>query len=268
MCRLLGYLGPPILLEKLILEPDHALMVQSYQPRELEVALLNADGFGLGWHHTDVERSDGQPYIYRNILPIWNDTNLPELCRYVQAASLLAYIRSATPGQSIDVSNCQPFRFQNLLGVHNGFIENFRQTLYRPLRDRICDTAYQNIQGTTDSGHIFGLLIHQLETQPGIDLAEAVDQTVSIVSSMAQAHGTRAMIALMVSTDTRIVAALHDTQGNPPSFYWLHNDSSYPDSVVFASEALNQASWQPFPANHLISVTADLSSEHYVLSLS
>lgn len=268
MCRLLGYLGSPIPLEKLIIEPDHALVVQSYKPKALEGALLNADGFGLGWYDTAAARKNEQPYTYRNVLPIWNDVNLPELCRYVQAASMLAYIRSATPGQPVDFNNCQPFRFQNLLGVHNGFIDNFRQTLYRPLRDRICDTAYQNIQGTTDSEHIFGLLIHQLETQPGIDLAEAVDQTVSIISNMAQAQGTRAMIALMISTGTRIVAALHDTQGNPPSFYWLGNDSSYPDSVVLASEPLNQASWQPFPKDHLISVTSDLTLEQHALSLS
>lgn len=49
MCRLLAYLGKPILLEELILKPEHSLLVQSYQPKELEVALLNADGFGIGW---------------------------------------------------------------------------------------------------------------------------------------------------------------------------------------------------------------------------
>ena len=53
MCRLLAYLGEPIPLEELIFKPEHSLVVQSYQPKELEFALLNADGFGLGWHHPD-----------------------------------------------------------------------------------------------------------------------------------------------------------------------------------------------------------------------
>ena len=45
MCRLLAYLGEPIPLEELIFKPEHSLVVQSYQPKELEFALLNADGF-------------------------------------------------------------------------------------------------------------------------------------------------------------------------------------------------------------------------------
>jgi len=240
-------------------------MVQSYQPRELETALLNADGFGMGWYGADESQV---PYIYRNILPMWNDTNLPELCRFIQSRSLLAYIRSATPGQPVDFNNCQPFRWQNLLLIHNGFIENFRETLYRPLRKRLCDTAYKSIQGMTDSEHICALLVHQLETQPGIDLAEAVDQTVAIIRHMALAQETRAMMALIVSTGTRMVAALHDTQDKAPSFYSLENDLSYPNSFILASEPLNKSAWNPFPKNTLISVTSDLVAQQYALSLS
>jgi len=56
---------------------------------------------------------------------------------------VLGYVRSATSGQVVDLSNCQPFEYQRLLCVHNGRIENFRQTLHRPLRDRLGDVAYQ-----------------------------------------------------------------------------------------------------------------------------
>ncbi|MEL6327833.1 MAG: ergothioneine biosynthesis protein EgtC [Cyanobacteria bacterium J06626_23] len=269
MCRLLAYLGEAVPVEKLLLQPDHSLMVQSYKPQELEGALLNADGFGVGWYGQSAAKTDEPPYRYRNILPIWNDPNLEDLSRYVQTRSLMAYIRSATPGQPVDLNNCQPFRFGNLLFVHNGLIENFRETLYRPIRDRICDTAYKSIHGTTDSEHIFALLIHQLETQPGIDLAEAVDQTLAIVNQMAQEHSTRAMVALIVGTGQRLVAALLDTANTPPSFYWLLNDSSYPNSMLLASEPLNQATWTPFPPDHLISVTSDnLAPVDYALSFS
>lgn len=48
MCRLLGYLGEPILLESILTQPKHSLIVQSYQPQEMQESLLNADGFGLG----------------------------------------------------------------------------------------------------------------------------------------------------------------------------------------------------------------------------
>ena len=35
MCRLLAYLGPAIALDRLISEPAHSLVVQSYAPREM-----------------------------------------------------------------------------------------------------------------------------------------------------------------------------------------------------------------------------------------
>lgn len=282
MCRLLGYLGSPITLKQLLLDPTHSLVAQSYQPRELKVALLNADGFGAGWYglqgglQGDARPPNQGPYVYRNILPIWNDPNLPDLCRYVQTPAALAYIRSATPGQPVAVSNCQPFRFQNLLFVHNGFIDNFRQTLYRPIRDQLCDTAYQHIHGTTDSEHIFALLVHQIVTQPDIDLVSAVTATVQTISHLAKAHHTRAMMALIVSDGRRMVAALHDTTGQPPSFYWLSPEAAdsgaadvpYSNSVVFASEPLDPAPWQSFPANHLISVAPDLTLTPHALSVS
>jgi glutamine amidotransferase len=47
MCRLLGYIGEPIILEDILLKPAHSLLVQSYQPRELREALLNADGLPI-----------------------------------------------------------------------------------------------------------------------------------------------------------------------------------------------------------------------------
>ena len=48
MCRLLGYLGEPILLDAILYKPEHSLIVQSYDPREMTSGLLNADGFGIG----------------------------------------------------------------------------------------------------------------------------------------------------------------------------------------------------------------------------
>ena len=83
MCRLLGYLGPSISLDCLLNKPEHSLIVQSYQPREMTAGLLNADGFGIGWYHP---QRDTTPFTYKNILPIWNDPNLSSLNRYLSSA--------------------------------------------------------------------------------------------------------------------------------------------------------------------------------------
>ncbi len=64
MCRLLGYLGQKILLESIVTQPEHSLIVQSYKPREMQEALLNADGFGVGWYHTQKQTL---PFTYKNI---------------------------------------------------------------------------------------------------------------------------------------------------------------------------------------------------------
>ncbi|MEO0457300.1 MAG: ergothioneine biosynthesis protein EgtC [Cyanobacteria bacterium P01_A01_bin.114] len=248
MCRILAYLGSPISLDQLLLKPDHSLLVQSYAPKELEVALLNADGFGLGWY-----RPDEAPFVYRNILPMWNDGNLANLCRYVRSHSFVSNVRSATPGLPLDFSNCQPFQHDNLLFIHNGWIERFRQTLYRPVRDLIGDTAYQNIYGLTDSEHIFALLTHQLEAQPGLDLADGLAQTLDILTTLANKDGIRVSGSIVVSTGDRLVAARFDNQAKAPTLYRLENHPNYPGAVILASEPLFEADWIPFPQSSILS---------------
>ncbi|MEM9908211.1 MAG: ergothioneine biosynthesis protein EgtC, partial [Cyanobacteria bacterium P01_D01_bin.44] len=249
MCRILAYLGSPIPLDQLLLKPDHSLLVQSYAPKELEVALLNADGFGLGWY-----RAGELPFVYRNILPMWNDGNLANLGRYVRSHSFVSNVRSATPGLPLDFSNCQPFQHGNLLFIHNGYIERFRQTLYRPVRDLIGDTAYQNIYGLTDSEHIFALLTHQLEEQPGLDLADGLTQTIDILKTLADKDGVRVSGTIVVSTGDRLVAARFDNQAKAPTLYWLEKHPDYPGGFILASEPLFEADWTPFPQSHILSV--------------
>lgn len=251
MCRLLAYLGPTVQLERLITEPEHSLVVQSYQPRELEVALLNADGFGLGWY-----RPQGQepPFVYRNIQPIWNDANLSDLCRYAESDCVLAYIRSATPGLAVDLHNCQPFSDRYLSFIHNGFIENFRQTLYRPLRERLCDRAYQSIHGLTDSEHIFALILHELEVNPDVSLERALENVLLLLIELAQPHRVRIAANIILSDGHQLVVSRFDTAGAAPSLYWLRHDSRLPGSVLFASEPLFHASWEACPQATIMSI--------------
>ncbi|MEM7063290.1 MAG: ergothioneine biosynthesis protein EgtC [Cyanobacteria bacterium P01_B01_bin.77] len=251
MCRLLAYLGEPIPLEDLIVKPDHSLIVQSYQPKELEFALLNADGFGVGWHHPDDETAE--PFVYRNVLPIWNDPNLLHLCRYIRAKSFVSNIRSATPGLPLDFSNCQPFRHGQLLFVHNGYIDKFRQTLYRPMRDLIGDVAYQNIYGLTDSEHIFALITHLLELDPRLDLLGAMEQAIAMIQSLANQYGVRVSGVIILSDGHRLIAGRFDNQDKAPSFYLLRQ----PKSIILASEPLFEGDWEPLAQDYSVTVAAN-----------
>jgi glutamine amidotransferase len=250
MCRLLAYLGAPIPLEDLIFKPEHSLVVQSYQPKELQIALLNADGFGVGWHHPD--EITAEPFVYRNVLPIWNDANLPHLCRYIRTRSFVANIRSATPGLPLDFSNCQPFRHGQLLFVHNGWIDKFRQTLYRPMRDLIGDVAYQNIYGLTDSEHIFALITHLLDLEPQLDLLGALEQALEMIQALANKHDVRVSGVIVISDGQQLVAARFDNQAQAPSFYLLRQ----PEGVILASEPLFDGDWESIAQGHSLTVAA------------
>ncbi len=252
MCRLLGYLGQPVLLDRLISQSDHSLIVQSYQPKEMTAGLLNADGFGVGWYHT---ARATEPFTYRSTLPIWNDVNLQSLSRYVESGCVLANVRSATAGLATDLSNCQPFQFASIQGVHNGFIQNFRQTLYRPLRDRLSDRAYQLIQGLTDSEHIFATAIDELETSA--TLTEALHRTLKVLIELGEKHQTPFSANLILSDGSQLVASRY-AQGVPtPTLYYLQDDSGFPQAVLVASEPTVAGNWKALPDRSLLTVHHD-----------
>lgn len=46
MCRLVGYVGPAIALERIVTRPSHSLLRQSQQAHEAKLA-VNGDGFGM-----------------------------------------------------------------------------------------------------------------------------------------------------------------------------------------------------------------------------
>jgi ergothioneine biosynthesis protein EgtC len=267
MCRLLAYVGPALPLEQVLLKPEHSLFVQSYQPREMTSGLLNADGFGVGWYGTKGET----PYIYRQTQPIWSDGNLADLGRYVQSGCILANVRSATVGQPVQLSNCQPFRFGQMLFVHNGFIENFAASLYRPLRDQLSDASYQLIQGSTDSEHMFALLCEQLIAQPGLSLAEALTQTLKIITELAKTAGVRVGVNLIISDGQQLVACRYAYPNQPPSLYWRGLDSAHPDfpaNVLVVSEPIMpDPGWQSCPENTLLVVGSDLTVHVFPLTL-
>lgn len=255
MCRLLGYLGKSIPLEQLLYKPEHSLIVQSYQPQEMTAGILNADGFGLGWFDA---KKEANPYLYKNILPIWNDINLPHLSRCVESNCVLSYIRSATPPLAVDLSNCQPFTKEKLLFIHNGFINHFRKTLYRPIRNLLSDESYQFIHGTTDSEHIFALMINELQINPEIDLKTALKNTLIKLSQLAKSKHTYFSANIIVSDGKQLIAARYANRKPVPSLYWLENDSRYSDSVIVASEPLFQGDWKAFPENSIIEIKANL----------
>lgn len=255
MCRLLGYLGPTIPLDYLLSKPEHSLIVQSYQPREMNSGVVNADGFGFGWYHP---QKDTDPFTYKNVLPIWNDINLSNLGRYVESGCVLASVRSATAGQGVDISNCQPFQYERLLCIHNGRIENFRQTFCRPLCKLLGDAAYQSIKGSTDSEHFFALLINELQANQDTTLEQALETALLTLNELAKSHQVEASANLIVSDGHQLVASRFASGSSLPSLYWLRDDPMFPEAVIIASEPLFEGNWNRFPEQSILTVGEDL----------
>ncbi|HLO49194.1 MAG TPA: ergothioneine biosynthesis protein EgtC [Kamptonema sp.] len=254
MCRLLGYLGQPILLDRILCKPEHSLVVQSYQPREMTSGLLNADGFGVGWYHPQQETD---PFTYKSTVPIWNEVNISSLSRYVESGCILACVRSATAGQALDLSNCQPFVRDRLQFVHNGAIKNFRHTLYQPIRQQLSDRIYQSIDGTTDSEHIFALF-NELKSDRSLSIEDALHKTLNILAELAKSHQVEISANVIISDGSQLVASRFASRNTPPSLYWLRDDPTFPEAAIVASEPLFAGNWHPCPVQSIITVGKDL----------
>ena len=59
MCRHIGYIGINKSLDDILLNHNHSLIELSYKPKEMHEAILNADGFGIGW------KNKKEFYIYK-----------------------------------------------------------------------------------------------------------------------------------------------------------------------------------------------------------
>ena len=127
--------------------PEHA-------QREREEP-LNGDGFGVGWYATELA---AEPAVFRSITPAWNNRNLHNLARVVASDCVLAHVRAATQSSGVNEANCHPFRWRRYLCMHNGDIGDFRH-VRRKLLASVCDEAFGNVYGSTDSEHFFALYI-------------------------------------------------------------------------------------------------------------
>lgn len=260
MCRIVAYLGEvfEVSLSSLVLEPAHSLLVQSYAPREMMSGVVNADGFGCGWYAPKV---DEQPAVYRSNAPIWSDRSFASIAPKVFSATVLAAVRSATPGLPAEESGVPPFASGPYLFAHNGAIKEFRHTAARPLRDLLGDESYSGLLGATDSETVFALVLDHLRTSKAIAgdgdaLAEATSLTLRQVSEVCAELGVPATLNVGTTDGEALVFARYSTEGRGNSLYVLEDGLSFPGAVVVASERLDgDPGWREVPDRSLLVAT-------------
>jgi len=228
MCRWLAYSGSPVLLEDLLLKPDHSLIDQSLHSR-MGATTTNGDGFGIGWYGVG-----DTPGVFHSIEPAWNDRNLKDLARHLVSPVVFAHIRASTGG-AIQQTNCHPFRHGKWLWMHNGLIRDFA-VVKRELAFAVDPSLYPEIEGSTDSELFFYLaLTFGLEDDP----PSAVEQAVGFIEQAGERHGVEHPIQMTVATTdgATVWAFRYSSEGSSRTlFYSTLVDTlraEYPDNPVF-----------------------------------
>lgn len=182
MCRWLAYSGEALQASTVILDAQHSLVAQSLNS-PLGNETVNGDGFGFGWYPENNEPGS-QPAFFHSIEPAWNDQNLRELTRSVRSPLFFSHVRAAA-GPPIQQTNCHPFRHENWMFMHNGFLSGFG-TMKRDLTYAVDPSLYPHILGTTDSEVLFNLaLTLGLKDDPIAAMASAI----RTVESVGHEHG-------------------------------------------------------------------------------
>ncbi len=238
MCRHVAYLGPPVALRELLLDPPFGLLRQSWAPRRQRNGLLNADGFGVGWYVP----GDPVPARYRRDRPMWTDANLPELARVVRSGAVLAAVRSGTDGMGHAESAAAPFRDGRWLFSHNGAMPGW-PSCAAGLAAALPPQRLLHLDASSDSALLWAL-VHSL-LEGGTPLADALATT---VADAAEAAPTARLNLLAMDGDLIAATTWGDT------LCWRADRLG----VLVASEPSDEEpGWQDVPDRSLLTATPD-----------
>lgn len=234
MCRHLAYVGPPVALQSLLVDPAHSLYRQSWAPRRQRHGAVNADGFGAGWY------VDGRlaPVRYRRAQPIWTDASFASLVPTIASGCVLAAVRSASPGFANDESAAAPFTHDRWLFSHNGRVSDWSRTR-KALWPQMADC--RDAQAAVDSALLFGLAVSRWES--GSTLGAALS---SVTRDVLDTGGGR--LTLLATDGERIAGSV---LGEP---LYVRREGG---GVVVASEPHDDSpDWQEVPDGTLVEAAA------------
>lgn len=159
MCRHLCYLGDPVSLSSLVLDPPHSLLVQSYAPADMRGGgRINADGFGVGWF-----TGTGPAARYRRSVPIWQDGDFARLAEQLTATGVLAAVRNGTIGMPVSDGAAAPFTDGRWLFSLNGWIDGWPGSV-ASLAKELPTVELLRLDAPTDAALLWALLRHRLTT--------------------------------------------------------------------------------------------------------
>ncbi|MBW3537476.1 MAG: ergothioneine biosynthesis protein EgtC [Actinobacteria bacterium] len=242
MCRQLAYVGPPVTLASVVLDPPHSLLRQSYAPREQSHGVVNADGFGVGWYAPSVR---SEPARYRTCSPIWSDLSFASFAPVVTTPALVASVRSASPPNPVEASGVAPFTSGPWLFAHNGAVEGYRSGPdgrygVRPaLTALVSQDRLAGLDGASDSELLFALTLDHFDSGDSPEVA--LTKTVAAVRDVAPAR-----LNLMLCDGKSITATACGE-----SLYVRQAEGQ----ATVASEPLEDGAWEKLPDDSLVTAS-------------
>jgi gamma-glutamyl hercynylcysteine S-oxide hydrolase len=160
VCRLIGYVGPPVLLDNLLFTPEFSLRRQAHAPRYQLPGRINADGWGVGWYDLDIRP---EPARYRTPRPMWSDQVFPSIGGLVYTRSMMAAVRNATPPAIIEESGVAPFTDGPWLFSHNGKVDGWIEGVGVQLRRTLSEERELHVRGSADSEVLFAMTLSRID---------------------------------------------------------------------------------------------------------
>jgi glutamine amidotransferase len=238
MCRHIAYLGPPVSLRDMLIEPPHGLYRQSWAPRRQRFGTVNADGFGVGWYAD----GDPQPARYRRAVPIWADDSFADLARVTRTGALLAAVRSASEATSQDAAAAAPYAADGWLFSHNGRLDGWPES-GATLAATLPAVELLALEARVDSALLWALVLHRLRS--GLDAEAAVLDTLAAADDA----GLTGRLNILLTDGRSITASAHgDTL--------CYRETE--DSVIVASEpADDDPGWLDVPEGAVLHVSIE-----------
>lgn len=228
-----------------MLESEHNLIEQAIHPKEMRIGRFNADGFGIGWF-----LEGGKPVCYKNIQPIWSDTNLPALGASLHSDQWIALARGASPGLGVSIDNTHPFADHRWLFTLNGIITDFADTLRPAITARLSDSIAASTRGHTDAEFIFALLRQLSMEDEQATTADLLVRLIAYIESIAGA--VEVALSILLCEHGALYAVRHAINLPNPTLYYSDN---YCGGQAVSSEPMgDRKQWQMLPEQHLLVV--------------
>ena len=121
MCRHLGWLGEPVSVASLVVEP--AVWASGAVVFAASAEARPDERRRLGCRLLLVDVPDDTPRRWRSAAPLWGDASFASVAPALRSGCVVAAVRSASVGMPIEASASAPFTDGQWLLSHNGLVD-------------------------------------------------------------------------------------------------------------------------------------------------